>query len=154
MSGSIWGTNFHQACVLDSGGDSAGVADRSQRPQAITEFLRGLNELVNNQPGRIGVAIEVPRVPVVEAFLEGGMAVFSINPKQLDRFRDRHTTAGAKDDSRDAMRLMPIVGSTIPPGSRNHLSGTTSSVPAQEAPYGRTRPSSSPITRACAAAPG
>jgi hypothetical protein len=28
--------------------------------------------------------------------------VFSINPKQLDRFRDRHTAAGAKDDSRDA----------------------------------------------------
>ena len=25
-----------------------------------------------------------------------------MNPKQLDRFRDRHTVAGAKDDSRDA----------------------------------------------------
>jgi transposase len=48
------------------------------------------------------MAIEVPRGPVVEAFLEGGFAVFSINPKQLDRFRDRYTVAGAKDDSRDA----------------------------------------------------
>jgi transposase len=27
----------------------------------------------------------------------------SINPKQLDRFRDRYTLAGAKDDSRDAL---------------------------------------------------
>jgi transposase len=28
--------------------------------------------------------------------------VYAINPKQLDRFRDRHTVAGAKDDRRDA----------------------------------------------------
>lgn len=70
--------------------------------QSITDFLRSLNELANGDSSRIAVAIEVPRGPVVEAFLEAGFAVFSINPKQLDRFRDRHTTAGAKDDMRDA----------------------------------------------------
>ena len=26
--------------------------------------------------------------------------MYAINPKQLDRFRDRHTVAGAKDDRR------------------------------------------------------
>jgi transposase len=31
--------------------------------------------------------------------------VFAINPKQLDRFRDRHSVAGAKDDRRDAFVL-------------------------------------------------
>jgi hypothetical protein len=31
--------------------------------------------------------------------------VFSINPKQLDRFRDRYTVSGAKDDRRDAFVL-------------------------------------------------
>jgi transposase len=31
--------------------------------------------------------------------------VFSINPKQLDRFRDRYSPAGAKDDRRDAYVL-------------------------------------------------
>src|SRR5260370_11052670 len=39
---------------------------------------------------------------VVEGRLERGFAVYAINPKQLDRFRDRFTVAGAKDDSRDA----------------------------------------------------
>jgi transposase len=53
-------------------------------------------------PGQIAVAIEVPHGPVVEALLERGFAVYAINPKQLDRFRDRFTVAGAKDDSRDA----------------------------------------------------
>jgi Transposase len=56
----------------------------------------------NGKPDHVAVAIEVPRGPVVEALLEGGLVVFSINPKQLDRFRDRYTVAGAKDDSRDA----------------------------------------------------
>jgi transposase len=51
----------------------------------------------------VAVAIEVPHGPVVETLLERGAGVFAINPKQLDRFRDRFTVAGAKDDSRDAL---------------------------------------------------
>jgi transposase len=42
---------------------------------------------------------------VVDALLKRGHTVFSINPKQLDRFRDRFSVAGAKDDSRDALVL-------------------------------------------------
>ena len=34
--------------------------------------------------------------------LERGFCVYGINPKQLDRFRDRFTVSGAKDDRRDA----------------------------------------------------
>ena len=37
--------------------------------------------------------------------MDRGFAVYSINPKQLDRFRDRFSPAGAKDDSRDARVL-------------------------------------------------
>ena len=97
-----WGTEFHQACVLDASGKILRESRVDHSGQAITDFLRSLNNLANGQPASIAMAIEVPRGPVVEAFLEGGFAVFSINPKQLDRFRDRHTAAGAKDDSRDA----------------------------------------------------
>jgi transposase len=39
---------------------------------------------------------------VVENLIERGFAVHAINPKQMDRFRDRFSMAGAKDDSRDA----------------------------------------------------
>jgi len=37
--------------------------------------------------------------------VEHGFTVFSINPKQLDRFRDRYSPAAAKDDSRGAFLL-------------------------------------------------
>ena len=44
----------------------------------------------------------MPHGPVVETLIERGFKVHAINPKQMDRFRDRFTMAGAKDDSRDA----------------------------------------------------
>jgi hypothetical protein len=39
---------------------------------------------------------------VVETLIERRFKVHAVNPKQMDRFRDRFTLAGAKDDSRDA----------------------------------------------------
>lgn len=51
------------------------------------------------------MAIEVPHGAMVEGLIERGFGVFAVNPKQLDRFRDRHTVAGSKDDRRDAYVL-------------------------------------------------
>jgi transposase len=53
----------------------------------------------------IAVSIEVPHGPIVETLMERGFAVHTINPKQLDRFRDRFSMSGAKDDRRDALVL-------------------------------------------------
>ena len=74
----------------------------------------------------VGVAIETPRGPVVESLLALGLAVHSINPKQLDRFRDRYSPAGAKDDRRDARAglgaahrpALPAPGGGVRPGGR------------------------------------
>ena len=55
-----------------------------------------------DDPVQIRIAIEVPHGPVVETLIERGFMVHAINPKQMDRFRDRFSPAGAKDDSRDA----------------------------------------------------
>jgi hypothetical protein len=73
---------------------------------------RGLEALVDRLrktcrclPEEVGIAIEVSWGAVVETLTEAGFSVFSINPKQVDRFRDRYTVAGAKDDSRDALVL-------------------------------------------------
>jgi len=56
----------------------------------------------------VAVAIELVRGAVVEALLARGFAVFGINPKQLDRCRDRYTVAGAKDDRLDAFVLAEL----------------------------------------------
>ena len=51
------------------------------------------------------MAIEVPHGPVVDSLVDRGFIVHAINPKQLDRLRDRFSVAGAKDDRRDAYVL-------------------------------------------------
>ena len=46
---------------------------------------------------------------MVETLVERGFHVYAINPKQLDRFRDRYSMGGAKDDRRDAF----VVGDSL-----------------------------------------
>ncbi len=101
-----WGSETHHVCVLDRDGKVRGerAFDHSGKGlAAMADWLLGHTRPTS--PDEIGVAIEVPHGPVVETLLERGFAVHSINPKQLDRFRDRFSVAGAKDDRRDARVL-------------------------------------------------
>src|SRR6266487_1384843 len=105
MVGIDWATEAHQVCLLDRQGRLLEQRRIEHRAEAIATMIDRLIELAGGDPASIAVAIEVPRGAVVEALVERGLHVFSINPKQLDRFRDRHTVAGAKDDRRDAFVL-------------------------------------------------
>lgn len=98
-----WATEEHQVYVFDRGRKAVGERVVPHNGAAIAEFAGWLARL--GDPASVAVAIETPRGAVVEMLLERGFAVFHLNPKQLDRFRDRHTVAGAKDDRRDAMVL-------------------------------------------------
>jgi transposase len=95
-----WGSETHQVAVVDregklvdefaiahDGDGLASMADRLLNDRAIASIIVGI-ETRWNAAG--------------ETLLERGVRVFSINPKQSDRFRDRHTASGAKDDRRDA----------------------------------------------------
>lgn len=100
-----WASETHQVCVLDRD-----RRRRAERPvphsgEALAVLADELAALAPDAPARIAIAIEVPRGAIVDTLLERGFHVFALNPKQLDRFRDRHTVAGAKDDRRDAFVL-------------------------------------------------
>jgi transposase len=97
-----WATQHHHACVLDAEGTRVAEREFTHDGAGLTELCDWLLKTTGAPAATIAVAIETPRGPVVEALLERVFAVFSVNPKQLDRFRDRFTVAGAKDDSRDA----------------------------------------------------
>jgi transposase len=100
-----WATDAHQVCVIDA--DRRILAEKTVEHSGvgIAEFIHWLAAFPQGEPASTAVAIEIPRGAVVETLLERGFHVFSVNPKQLDRFRDRHTVAGAKDDRRDAFVL-------------------------------------------------
>ncbi len=100
-----WATEAHQACVLDSRGRILAERSFAHTGDAIAAFAQWLHEVAGDEPGQVAIAIEIPRGAVVETLVERGFHVYAINPKQLDRFRDRHSVAGAKDDRRDAFVL-------------------------------------------------
>jgi transposase len=100
-----WASTVHRVCVLDSKGERVAERDVAHDGAALADMCAWLCQVTGAAAAEIAVAIETPRGPVVEALLEHGFAVFAINPKQLDRFRDRFSPAGAKDDSRDALVL-------------------------------------------------
>ena len=100
-----WGSQHHRACLVDRAGKVIGEREVPHSGAGLAELCDWLLAKSGATPAGIAVAIETTHGPVVETLLERGFAVFAISPKQLDRFRDRFTVAGAKDDSRDARVL-------------------------------------------------
>src|SRR3954465_1470767 len=101
FAGVDWGSAKHQACLLDEVGTVVGERAFAHGGAGLAALCDWLMSMAGD-PGSVAVAIEVPHGPVVDALLDRGFAVHAINPKRLDRLRDRFSVAGAKDDRRDA----------------------------------------------------
>ena len=105
FAGVDWGRVSHQVCVIDNEGSVIGEKSFKHSGGGLFEMARWMMKASGSEAGNIAVSIEVTHGPVVESLLEQGFLVYSINPKQLDRFRDRLCVSGAKDDRRDALVL-------------------------------------------------
>lgn len=62
-----------------------------------------------DDPSQVVVGIETDRGPWVQALLAAGYQVFAINPLSVSRYRERHSTSGAKSDPADARVLAELV---------------------------------------------
>ena len=100
-----WATTKHDLCVLGEGGRLLGEACFDNTPKGLEKLIAWILAKAKGPPAECPVAIETPHGPLVELLLERGFPVYLLNPKQLDRFRDRFTVSGAKDDRRDALVL-------------------------------------------------
>ena len=100
-----WAMDAHTVCILDREGRVCERREVKHTAVALQVFVDELVARANGAPQHVAIGIEVPRGAVVDLLVERGFAVYAINPKQLDRFRDRFTTGGAKDDRRDAWVL-------------------------------------------------
>jgi transposase len=100
-----WGAEKHRVCLMNREGTVIEERWTQHNASSISELVTWLRDTVTAKRAALAAAIELPRGTIVETLMESGFPVFSINPKQLDRFRDRYSPAGAKDDSRDAFVL-------------------------------------------------
>ena len=105
-----WGSQTHQAWVLDAGGKCSanGSSSTAVRAEKMAEWLLAF---ATSDADEVGVSVETPGGLVVESLMERGFTVHSINPKQLDRLRDLTPLAGAK--GRPAGRASACLGATF-----------------------------------------
>src|SRR6266498_2661101 len=98
FGGFDWARASHHIVIVDRGGQvvlSLGFDDDAQGWATLREKI--------GQLPRLAVAIETSCGPAVERLLEMNLPVFPLNPKAAERYRDRKSPAGVKDDERDAL---------------------------------------------------
>jgi len=98
--------------------DAGTVLARRRLPEGLAGVTR-LHALIAEQlpdPGGdpdpsppVMVGIETERGPWVAALIAAGYTVYAINPLSAARYRERHSTSGAKSDAADAHLLAEIV---------------------------------------------
>ena len=116
--GDDWAEDHHDVELVDEGGRRLA---RARLPEGLTGLSRLHVLIAEHLPeewadlpaeeaaGRVVVDIETDRGPWVQALLAAGYVVFAINPMQVARYRERHSTSGAKSDAGDAHVLAGIV---------------------------------------------
>ena len=117
--GDDWAEDHHDVEVLDETGRrlararlDEGVAGIARLHELLAEHL-GRDALDAETgwlaEGEVVVGIETDRGPWVSALVAAGYQVFAINPLSAARYRERHSTSGAKSDPGDAHVLAEIV---------------------------------------------
>jgi len=116
--GDDWAEDHHDVELEDEGGRRLARARLPEGLEGITRLHAlvaehapaGWSELSSEEvAGRVAVGIETDRGPWVSALRAAGYQVFAINPLSVARYRERHSTSGAKSDAGDAHVLAEIV---------------------------------------------
>jgi transposase len=103
-----WSEQHHDIEVQDPEG-------RRLTRARVAEGLEGIGRLHAllaehaGEPGEVVVGIEVDRGLLVGSLTAAGYQVFAVNPRSVDRYRDRHALSGAKSDAGDAKVLADLV---------------------------------------------
>ena len=100
-----WAHSKHQACIVDEEGNVLDDRVIEHTANELSAMCDRILAAVDGDASQVAVAIETTHGIVVETLMERGIPTYAINPKQLDRFRDRFSMSGAKDDRRDARVL-------------------------------------------------
>ncbi|CAN5637763.1 IS110 family transposase [soil metagenome] len=116
--GDDWAEDHHDVEIVD---DTGRLLVRRRLPEGLEGVTR-LHALVAEQlpddwadldageaASRVKVGIETDRGAWVGALVAAGYEVFPINPMSVARYRERHSTSGAKSDAADAHLLAEIV---------------------------------------------
>lgn len=122
-----WADQGHAVWVGDEAGAKIAEMQVEHTAEGLSEFGRWLHER-RAEEIELWAAIEKPEGRVIDFLLDHGVVVFPINPKALDRARDRFRMSRAKSDPFDARVLAEFLRT-----DHSHLQPLVpNSEPAQE----------------------
>jgi hypothetical protein len=105
--GHDWAEDHHDVELMDAGGKRLAKARLPEGAKGVSQF----HELVAHhadEPSEVVVATETDRGLFVGSLIGAGYKVYAVNPMSVARYRERHSTSGAKSDPGDAHVLADL----------------------------------------------
>ncbi len=102
-----WGEDHHDVFVEDGTGKRLSGGRLSDGVEGVARF----HELVGGHvedPAQVVVATETDRGLFIGTLIAAGYTVLAVNPLSVSRYRERHSTSGAKSDPGDAKVLADL----------------------------------------------
>jgi transposase len=106
--GHDWAEDHHDVVLLDEAGERLASARLGEGVDGVARFHALVAERVN-ETEEVVIGTETDRGLFVGALVAAGYQVFAVNPKAVDRCRDRVRVAGGKSDAADAKVLADLV---------------------------------------------
>jgi len=106
-TGIDWSDKHHDLCILSETGETLDSFRISHSQDGFEQAHRRIAKYAN--PEQVRVAIETKDSLLIDFLCELGYTLYFLNPRQTDRFRDRHRMSRSKSDSFDAYVLADAV---------------------------------------------
>src|ERR1700735_4849413 len=103
-----WAEAHHDVFVQDEDGKRLAGGRLPEGVEGIARFHE-MGGAFANESDEVVIGIETDRGLFVGALVAAGYQVFAVNPMSTSRYRDRHSTSGAKSDPGDAKILADMV---------------------------------------------
>ena len=99
-AGFDWASDHHDVAVVDAQGKVVWQRRFAHTAEGWQELAAQLHKL-----GTVAVAVETSQGMAVEQLLAHGFIVYPVNPKSAQRYRERKSPCGVKNDQLDAWSL-------------------------------------------------
>ena len=103
-----WAEKNHQVFITDDSAPCLGAFSIENSRSGVEELFERIRYFVKDQKQAL-FALETSKGLLIDSILDAGYTVYPINPKSVDRYRDRYKVSGHKSDDFDAMVLANIL---------------------------------------------
>jgi len=103
-----WADESHRVFITDDSAQRLDSFSIENSRSGVEELFERVRHFAKD-PKQVLFALETSKGLLISSILDAGYTVYPINPKSVDRYRDRYKVSGHKTDDFDAMVLANIL---------------------------------------------